>query len=47
MTTTADIAIIGGGIAGLSLAAAIGSRARVVVLEAEPRLFHHTSSRSA
>jgi D-arginine dehydrogenase len=47
MTTTADIAIIGGGIAGLSLAAAIGSRARVVVLEAEPRLYHHTSSRSA
>jgi D-arginine dehydrogenase len=47
VTTTTDIAIIGGGIAGLSLAAAVGSRARVVVLEAEPRLFHHTSSRSA
>ncbi len=47
MTTTADVAIIGGGIAGLSLAAAIGRRARVVVLEAEDRLFHHTSSRSA
>lgn len=44
---TADIAIIGGGIAGMSLAAAIGDRARVVVLEAEERLFHHTSSRSA
>ncbi|MDQ1513846.1 MAG: D-arginine dehydrogenase, partial [Microbacteriaceae bacterium] len=47
MTLTADIAIIGGGIAGLSLAAAIGGRARVVLLEAEPELFHHTSSRSA
>lgn len=47
MTTTADIAIIGGGIAGLSLAAAIAGRARVVVIEAEPQLFHHTSSRSA
>ncbi|MGN6446357.1 NAD(P)/FAD-dependent oxidoreductase [Amnibacterium sp.] len=47
MTSTADIAIIGGGIAGLSLAAAIGGRASVVVLEAESRLFHHTSSRSA
>ena len=47
MSTTADIAIIGGGIAGLSLAAAIGSRASVVVLETEPELFHHTSSRSA
>ena len=47
MTLTADIAIIGGGIAGLSLAAAIGGRASVVVLEAEAALFHHTSSRSA
>jgi len=47
MTTTADIAIIGGGIAGLSLASAIGGRAGVAVLEAEPRLYHHTSSRSA
>ncbi|WP_375401470.1 NAD(P)/FAD-dependent oxidoreductase [uncultured Amnibacterium sp.] len=44
---TADIAIIGGGIAGMSLAAAIGDRACVMVLEAEERLFHHTSSRSA
>ncbi|MGN6744350.1 MAG: NAD(P)/FAD-dependent oxidoreductase [Amnibacterium sp.] len=47
MTTTADIAIIGGGIAGFSLAAALGDRARVVLLEAEERPFHHTSSRSA
>lgn len=49
MTTnrTADIAIVGGGIAGMSLAAAVGDRARVVLLEAEPQLFHHTSSRSA
>jgi D-arginine dehydrogenase len=47
MSITADIAIIGGGIAGLSLAAAIGDRASVVVIEAEPELFHHTSSRSA
>lgn len=45
--TTADVAIIGGGIAGLSLAAAIGRRASVVVLETEAQLFHHTSSRSA
>ena len=47
MTIRADIAIIGGGIAGLSLAAAIGGRASVVVVEAEDALFHHTSSRSA
>ncbi|WP_375388174.1 NAD(P)/FAD-dependent oxidoreductase [uncultured Amnibacterium sp.] len=44
---TADIAIVGGGIAGLSLAAAIGDRSSVAVIEAEPQLFHHTSSRSA
>ena len=47
MSITADIAIIGGGVAGLSLAAAIGGRASVAVLETEPELFHHTSSRSA
>ncbi len=47
MSTTADIAIIGGGVAGLSLAAALGGRASVVVLETEPDLFLHTSSRSA
>lgn len=47
MTQTADIAIIGGGIAGLSLAAAIAGRASTLVVEAEPELFHHTSSRSA
>lgn len=47
MVRTTDIVIVGGGIAGMSLAAAIGDRTRTVVLEAEPRLFHHTSSRSA
>lgn len=45
--TTADIVIVGGGIAGVSLAAELAGRARVVVLEAEPALFRHTSSRSA
>ncbi|SMQ71178.1 Glycine/D-amino acid oxidase [Plantibacter sp. VKM Ac-1784] len=44
---TADIVIVGGGIAGVSLAAEIGDRARVVVLETEDALFRHTSSRSA
>ncbi|MFD1720910.1 NAD(P)/FAD-dependent oxidoreductase [Amnibacterium endophyticum] len=47
MSTRADIAIIGGGVAGMSLAAALRDRASVVVLETEPELFHHTSSRSA
>ena len=44
---TADVVIVGGGIAGVSLASELGGRARVVVLEAEPALFRHTSSRSA
>jgi D-arginine dehydrogenase len=44
---TADVVIVGGGIAGVSLAAGLAARARVVVLEAEPALFRHTSSRSA
>ncbi len=42
-----DVAIIGGGIAGLSCAAAIGPRASVVVLEAEPTLGYHATGRSA
>jgi D-arginine dehydrogenase len=42
-----DILIIGGGIAGLSLAAAIAGRATVRLLEQEGGLARHTSSRSA
>ncbi len=44
---TADVTIIGGGIAGLSLAAALAEEASVIVVEAEQGLAHHTSSRSA
>lgn len=44
---TADVTIIGGGIAGLSLAAALAEEASVIVVEAERGLAHHTSSRSA
>ena len=44
---TFDIAIVGAGIAGASLAAAIGSRARVVLLEAEAHPGYHTTGRSA
>lgn len=51
MTETADVVIVGGGIAGLSLAAALtaGDRAklRVTLVEAEHSLAYHTSSRSA
>ena len=42
-----DIGIIGGGIAGLSCAAAIGSDASVAILEAEPTLGYHATGRSA
>ncbi|MEE1620021.1 NAD(P)/FAD-dependent oxidoreductase [Zafaria sp. Z1313] len=41
------VVVIGGGIAGLSLAAVLAPRTGVVLLEAEEELAHHTSSRSA
>ena len=47
MATTADILIIGGGIAGLSAAARLGPHGRVVVLEAEDQIGYHSSGRSA
>lgn len=50
MVLTADVLIVGGGIAGLSLASALagsGTGVRVVLLEAEHALGYHTSSRSA
>ena len=42
-----DVVIVGGGVAGLSLAAALAPSARVALLEAEGRLGHHASGRSA
>ena len=42
-----DIAIVGAGIAGATLAAAIGDRARVLLLEAETQPGYHASGRSA
>ena len=42
-----DIVIIGGGIAGLSVAARLAPHARVTLLEAEDQLGYHASSRSA
>ena len=42
-----DILVIGGGIAGLSAAAALSSNARVWVLEAEEQIGYHSSGRSA
>jgi D-arginine dehydrogenase len=42
-----DIAIIGAGMAGASLAAALAGQARVVILEAESRPGYHATGRSA
>ncbi|QYK43235.1 MAG: FAD-binding oxidoreductase [Paracoccaceae bacterium] len=42
-----DVAIVGGGIAGVSLAASLAADARVILIEAEPVLAHHASGRSA
>lgn len=42
-----DIAVVGAGIAGASLAAAIGDRARVLLLEGEERPGYHATGRSA
>jgi D-arginine dehydrogenase len=42
-----DILVIGGGIAGLSAAAALSSHAKVTVLEAEEQIGFHSSGRSA
>ena len=43
----ADFLIIGGGIAGVSAAARLSALGKVVLLEAEDHLAHHTSGRSA
>jgi len=44
---SADILVIGGGIAGLSAASALSAHARVTVLEAEEQIGFHSSGRSA
>ncbi len=43
----ADVVIVGGGIAGASLAFRLAGRCRVVLLEAEPQPGYHASGRSA
>jgi D-arginine dehydrogenase len=43
----ADILVIGGGIAGLSAAAALSEQAHVTILEAEEQVGFHSSGRSA
>src|SRR5437763_3713853 len=42
-----DILVIGGGIAGLSAAAALSAHAKVLVIEAEEQIGFHSSGRSA
>jgi D-arginine dehydrogenase len=42
-----DVLVIGGGIAGLSVAAALSKHVRVAVLEAEEQIGYHSSGRSA
>lgn len=46
MSETADVLIIGGGVAGLSAAARLARHGRVIVLEAEEALGVHSSGRS-
>ena len=45
--SSADILVIGGGIAGLSAAAALAGHAKVILLEAEDAVGYHASGRSA
>lgn len=47
MAENCDVLIVGGGIAGLSLAARLGRECSVALVEAESALAYHTSSRSA
>ena len=46
-THDVDVLIVGGGIAGLSLASELAGKCRVALVEAEQSLAYHTSSRSA
>jgi glycine/D-amino acid oxidase-like deaminating enzyme len=47
MSAHYDVLIVGGGIAGLSLASALAGKCTVALVEAEQELGYHTSSRSA
>ena len=47
MTTTADVLVIGAGMAGCGAGALMAGEARVVVLEMEERPAYHTTGRSA
>ncbi|MEY9775856.1 NAD(P)/FAD-dependent oxidoreductase [Arthrobacter sp. MW3 TE3886] len=47
MSAHYDVVIVGGGIAGLSLASTLAGQCRVALIEAEQTLAYHTSARSA
>ena len=47
MTETADVIVIGGGIAGAGVGAMLADEARVLVLESEDRPGYHSTGRSA
>jgi len=47
MSAHYDVVIVGGGIAGLSLASALAGKCSVALVEAEQTLGYHTSARSA
>ena len=47
MTESYDIAVIGAGMAGASIAAELASHARVLLAEAEPLAGYHATGRSA
>ena len=47
MSATADVIVIGAGIAGVSAAAELAASARVIVLEREPQPGYHATGRSA
>ncbi|MEK0157310.1 FAD-dependent oxidoreductase [Arthrobacter oryzae] len=47
MSANYDVVIVGGGIAGLSLASALAGKCSVALVEAEQSLAYHTSARSA
>ncbi len=46
-SNSADVIVIGGGIAGVSAAFQLAATHRVILLEREPQLAHHTTGRSA